>query len=196
MNKANNKRSRNTDEAIIRAAFEAMVEGQKPVSKVTVREVCERAGVNRSTFYAHYLDVYDLFQRVEQHMGEMFREQLFSAGNETGRWSFRQAIERVFEFIYQYREFFGFYFMELNRASDILRVLVEPFAEQIDRLKTQKFGGDAEMLYHFTFFTAGMGAIIARWLETGCKETPAQMFEILEREYGPASLFNTWNKNG
>ena len=53
MNKPNNKRSRNTDEAIIHAAFAAMVEGKKPVSKITVREICERAQINRSTFYAH-----------------------------------------------------------------------------------------------------------------------------------------------
>lgn len=196
MNKANNKRSRNTDEAIIRAAFAAMVEGKKPVSRVTVREVCERAGVNRSTFYAHYMDVYDLFQRVERHMGEMYKERFMSAGLATGKWSFRKSIEQTFEFIYEYREFFGFYFQEMNRAPGILRVLADPMAENIDRVKNQDLGGDAEMLYHFHFFTAGMGAVIARWLETGCKETPGEMVEIIEREYGPDSLFNTWNKNG
>ena len=65
MNTKNNKRSQNTDEAIIRAAFEAMLLGGKQISKITVREICEKAGINRSTFYAHYTDVYDLFERVE-----------------------------------------------------------------------------------------------------------------------------------
>ena len=39
MNTKNNKRSQNTDEAIIRAAFEAMLLGGKQISKITVREI-------------------------------------------------------------------------------------------------------------------------------------------------------------
>ncbi len=47
MNTKNNKRSQNTDEAIIRAAFESMLLGGKQISKITVREICEKAGINR-----------------------------------------------------------------------------------------------------------------------------------------------------
>ena len=30
---------------------------EKPVAKITVKEICERAEINRSTFYKHYQDV-------------------------------------------------------------------------------------------------------------------------------------------
>lgn len=33
---------------------------EKPFHNITVRNIVERAHVNRSTFYAHYLDIYDL----------------------------------------------------------------------------------------------------------------------------------------
>lgn len=29
---------------------------EKPINKITVKEVCERAELNRATFYAHYSD--------------------------------------------------------------------------------------------------------------------------------------------
>ncbi len=38
---------------------------QKPVQAITVKELCERAGVNRGTFYKHYRDVYDLMEQME-----------------------------------------------------------------------------------------------------------------------------------
>ena len=93
MNKPNN-----TDEAIIHAAFAAMVEGKKPVSKITVREICERAQINRSTFYAHYMDVYDLFEKVESQMAQMFQENFRSFEKSGESWDFLLAMERVFQF--------------------------------------------------------------------------------------------------
>lgn len=33
---------------------------EKPIDKITIREITDRAGYNRATFYLHYRDVYDL----------------------------------------------------------------------------------------------------------------------------------------
>lgn len=39
---------------------------EKPIEKITVREITERAGYNRATFYLYYRDVYDLFAQLEE----------------------------------------------------------------------------------------------------------------------------------
>lgn len=36
----------------------------KPVQNITVREITEHADINRSTFYLHYQDVYDLVTQI------------------------------------------------------------------------------------------------------------------------------------
>lgn len=38
---------------------------EKPIEKITVGEVCERAGYNRGTFYLHFRDLYDLLETIE-----------------------------------------------------------------------------------------------------------------------------------
>ena len=38
---------------------------KKPVSRITVREVCTLADISRSTFYTHYLDCFDLMEEIE-----------------------------------------------------------------------------------------------------------------------------------
>lgn len=40
----------------------------KPSKSTSVRELAERADINRGTFYIHYQDVNDLLQRLEDEM--------------------------------------------------------------------------------------------------------------------------------
>ena len=49
---------------------------EKPVAKITVKEICEHAEINRSTFYKHYQDVYDLMEKLENEAVEAFEKLL------------------------------------------------------------------------------------------------------------------------
>ena len=57
------QRVRLTRQLLQNAFVEILAE--KPVQRVSVVELCARAGVNRGTFYLHYHDVYDLLERME-----------------------------------------------------------------------------------------------------------------------------------
>lgn len=46
--------------------------GKKDFSYITVKELCEAAGVNRSTFYLHYETMADLLSESASHMNERF----------------------------------------------------------------------------------------------------------------------------
>ena len=48
----------------------------KPVNKITVKEICERAELNRATFYAHYSDCFDLLESIEEDLLEAFQQSL------------------------------------------------------------------------------------------------------------------------
>lgn len=52
---------------LIRQAFTSLLK-EKPVQSISVKELCERAGINRGTFYAHYTDIYDLMRQMEDEM--------------------------------------------------------------------------------------------------------------------------------
>ena len=43
---------------------------EKAKKNISVRELAERADINRGTFYIHYKDVSDLLQRLEDEMAE------------------------------------------------------------------------------------------------------------------------------
>lgn len=43
---------------------------KKQLSTITVKEICEHADINRSTFYSHYSDQFDLLQQIEEELIE------------------------------------------------------------------------------------------------------------------------------
>lgn len=47
---------------LIRKAFTDMLK-EKPIQSITIKELCETAGINRGTFYSHYSDIYDLLEK-------------------------------------------------------------------------------------------------------------------------------------
>ncbi len=62
----NNRRVQYTKQ-VIKQSFLKILE-EKDISKVSVKEICELADVNRGTFYLHYQDTNDLFNQIEDEL--------------------------------------------------------------------------------------------------------------------------------
>lgn len=60
---------------VIKESFLSLLR-EKPVNRITVKEVCQLAELNRATFYAHYSDCFALLESIEQELLEAFRESL------------------------------------------------------------------------------------------------------------------------
>ena len=76
----------------IAAAF-LELRSKKELERITVKELCERAAVNKSTFYTHYQDLYDLADQLETQVaadivaGMRHPETVFpTPGPSTGSW--------------------------------------------------------------------------------------------------------------
>ena len=68
-NKQLDRRARKTRRAIQNALMQLSVD--KRINEITVTDVTQAADINRSTFYLHYNDIFDLLAAVEQ---ELFDE--------------------------------------------------------------------------------------------------------------------------
>ena len=98
MNTPNNKRYRDMTECI-NAAFSSLLQN-KELRDITVTDICELAGIERSTFYAHYNDIAalanDYAAQIEKQVSEQpHKENDFS-------W--------IFEYIKEHPDFFKIYF--------------------------------------------------------------------------------------
>ena len=48
----------------------------KDLNKITVSELCEKADINRATFYRYYIDIFDLLEKMEQELIDHLKEML------------------------------------------------------------------------------------------------------------------------
>ena len=60
---------------LLRRAFMTLL-AEKPIEEISIKELCDLAQVNRSTFYAHYTDLRDLLRQIEDEMFEEFSQAL------------------------------------------------------------------------------------------------------------------------
>lgn len=67
-------RSARRSRRLIRQAFLELLE-EKSFDKITVLELADRADVNRSTFYAHYPDIYGVAEEIQNEIIQRYTEQ-------------------------------------------------------------------------------------------------------------------------
>lgn len=105
-------RVRRTRKLLTQALIEGSVE--KGFAALTVRDITERAMVNRSTFYRHYLDKYDL---LEQHLNEIY--EVLEEGGIIGEGCHEGSIdEGIIELFKQIQQFPDFYRVVLGAQAD------------------------------------------------------------------------------
>lgn len=181
MNTKDNRRARQTDEAIIRAFYRVLVD-KGSMEKVTVREICQVAGINRSSFYLHYKDPYDLLEQVEKTMAKSLTESFLAAMESGG--NIRQCFENLFAFIGENWQFYAIYLNETNR-SGVISLARELYADRVPASlwKEMGFASPDELAYHEEYAIAGLTAMIRRWLNTGRRETPQELCGIFLRHY-------------
>ena len=165
MNVKNNKRKRESIEKITKAFIELLQ--SRELKEISVTDICKLTGLNRSTFYANYLDIYDLADKIRDDLENDFNES-FSQKSE------HNAV-KMFQHIYENQIFYKTYF----KLGYDERHQAYPFdSERADRDFDGKY-----IKYHMEFFRNGLNAIIKMWLNSGCKETPEEMAEIIKAEY-------------
>ena len=171
MNTKNNKRRRDSIEAIEKAFVELLQE--RELKEITVTDLCKRTGLNRSTFYANYLDVYDLADKLREKLEADFSAQF--AANAQHAYTGTDGALRMFTHIYENQLFYKTYF-KLGYA-DQNRIL------RYDTFRAEQDFHSEHIDYHIEFFRAGLNAIIKRWMNSGCKESPEEMAAIIKAEY-------------
>ena len=79
---------------IITQSFFALLK-ENPVRKITVTKICEVSGVNRTTVYKYYLDVWDLLDQIEAGLAEEMDVFIESAVKDDSRKSIAHILKAI-----------------------------------------------------------------------------------------------------
>ena len=169
MNVKNNKRRKESQDKIERAFIE-LLQGCD-LKEITVSDLIKSTGLNRSTFYANYLDIYDLADKTREKLENEFSN-LFA---DYDYFNERTGALKMFRHIKENQIFYNSYF-KLCYDDKFLISKYDAKRAEIEHL-------DGNLKYHIEFFRNGLNAIIKLWLAGGCQESPEEMAQVLKDEY-------------
>lgn len=135
----------------------------KDVSKITVKELCIHAGINRSTFYAHYDNPMHVLSTLEQELIKDINTMLADENLGDVETFTARPIERIIEYIAE--------------NKDVVLVMLSDHANQgfvrqlIDIVKRENFSSKDNPLsahpdseYIFEFLATGAVSVVKKWL--------------------------------
>ncbi len=152
--------------------LEAMMEDM-PLSKVRVRDLCERCGVERCTFYYHFKDKYDL-------VAWMIDQESLRAAETTRRYT-REHFAEGLRLIWERRGFFRRAFEEDSQNS-VYRHHLGYCIEQNEALLKRHLGVrelSRAAAFEARFFSLGNAGSLGPWLKGEIAATPAQLADSL-----------------
>ncbi len=157
---------------IIRKVFYELL-SEKPVEKITVRELCERAEINRGTFYKHYMDIYDLRDSLEEEAVAKFIEQINTIRSEGN--------SGLTTFLKDIRSYYPFF--PANSSDESSRTFAERIgAAALDAFENSSLleGTEKNSMIH-SFMCAGAAGMIEYWIRSGQKESPEEISKAVLR---------------
>ena len=169
---------------LMNQALLALLE-KKDIDFITVTEITKKAGVNRSTFYLHYEDVYDLLEETIENLSKQFAD-TFNLNTNTVAQSQQDAFlitdkhlvpylsfvkqnKRVLKLVNQKPQLFGAKRAYQKMYDAVFYPAIACFVKE-----------ENKRIYNLEFFTGGVTAIVHKWLELDCATEIDELVEIIK----------------
>ncbi len=170
---------------------------EKDLEYITVKEICEKAGVNRSTFYLHYETITDLVneaaETVNKRFLSYFQQNAHEFSDEISAKELQELVLITQDYLHPYLHFisenknvYRAAFrnpneMQVNTKYRFLKkYIIEPILK--------RFGvPDVFWKYYIVYYIEGVMAIIKEWLNNDCTDSVETIATIIEECVRPSN---------
>ncbi|SHE15335.1 probable dihydroxyacetone kinase regulator [Chlamydia abortus] len=165
--------------ALLRKALIEVLEEKGP-ARITVSDITEKADINRSTFYLHYTDAFDLLEQVKADIWAGLSERLknlnpynylsYAVKNEPD-----PAMVKVIEYYGEHADFFKVILGPNGDPAFAVRIkdfLKEHHLSKILDIRPDLADTIVPKDYMIAYFAASNLSILMNWIETGMQQTP------------------------
>ena len=171
---ADSRRTQMTKTLLKTALIELLQE--KPLHKISVKELCDRADLNRTTFYLHYEDQTELFNDLVSNLEKDLIEYIPpTADKKDNIMLIHKYLEYVKNNSVVFRTLMG---SDINGGAKtrIIRDILTGMRNELPR-----FGTEDETRYFYVFMVEGVVNVIIRWIDNGFDLTVDDLAKIIYR---------------
>jgi AcrR family transcriptional regulator len=159
------RRVQKSQEAIKNAFIELMSE--KSFDHITIQDISDRANVGRRTIYDHYMDKYDLLEKlIEEHINEL--RKLCESASEL---DFVEGNLIWFEYFERNYSFFSTMLASKGAPAfrnHFLEFVIEELEGEVDVTEGKNQGLSKDLI--LKFFGAAIVEIVEAWITNGLSE--------------------------
>lgn len=171
------------DEALI-----ALLE-KKDFAYITIKEICETAGVNRSTFYLHYENTADLLSETTQYIldkhfsyystnMQILQDRLEACDKQDLVFVTSEYLTPYLRFVQENQRIFQvsvrqFHSMRMDEVyGKMFEHIFDPILSRFQIPTNQRH-------YVMKFYLTGIFAIVMEWLDRGCADTMESVIRVI-----------------
>jgi Transcriptional regulator len=161
---------------IKKACIELLKKG--PASKITIHELCEEAGVNRSTFYRYYTDIFDLCDKIEDDCYNALTA-------EVGAFEITQTNVFLCNILSTIKEnpVFNMSLMRNINSSKMVGRIIDYYRTVVIGFWKKEHPDipDTELEYTFAALIGSISQVITTWVQGGMKESYYEICAVMNR---------------
>lgn len=172
MERKETRRAQMTKLLLKTALIELMQE--KPFKQITIKELCERADLNRTTFYLHYADQQGVLNDVEREVRKKTAEYMEKISPAA------EAVELIEAFLsYVQKNDAIFRTLLLQGGGDGFELAFINYTLRVLKPNLPNYGDPARERYVLTFLMYGSVHIIIDWIESNYDLTAREIAKLI-----------------
>ena len=152
---------------------------KKNIKKISVSELCQTAGINRSTFYNHYGSQFDVLKEMEMDLIEDLNK-IWENECEKANWTLKDRATALCRYLKENERIFKLIFSNTDTNSEFSSMLIG--ATHVQMIYSRVFPNEKDRQKHdlmITFLTGGTYDMIRKWLMEDIPITPDEMGELM-----------------
>lgn len=163
---------------VIRNSFIKLL-SQKPISKITIKELCENADVNRATFYAHYQNQYDLLNKIETKLIDDINAYLSNYEFKDNIDIASKMLEKILDYVKENSDIFNILLIssgDMTFQNEFIKIITKQHFSPETRSDSLS---KEDAAYIFSFSSSGSIGVIQKWLKDDMKKPTNELAELI-----------------
>ena len=162
---------------------------EKDIEYITIKEICSKAGFNRSTFYLHYESIYDLLNETLEYIinkfvtyfdkePKVFIDKIDKTDKDDLNFINENYLRPYLEFVRDNKKLFLAVFKHPNTMksieayADLEKYILNPILDKYNI-------SDCKKKYYLQFYIHGIMGVVREWITNDCADDLDNIMNII-----------------